>query len=171
MASKFSSRIPWREKLERQQAPKIMEIPTRMQKRLGKGTMVIPRPLDVDALISQSAERQARDSGSASRRTGQEIQGGCRLPLDHRNICEDRSGSCRRRTAKRTQAGDSLLEGADPRGQDQSQVTRRRRGTEEATCRRPPDRKDAREQSSHRKRLQESAAFRFSPAERTKTPV
>lgn len=51
MASKFSSRISWREKMERQQEPKIVEIPPRMQKRLGKGTMVIPRPLDVDALI------------------------------------------------------------------------------------------------------------------------
>src|ERR1051326_1821620 len=48
---KFSSRIPWRQKLERQQEPKIVEIPARMQLRLGKGRMVIPRPLDVDALI------------------------------------------------------------------------------------------------------------------------
>ena len=48
---KFSSRIPWRQKLERQQEPKIVEIPARMQSRLGKGRMVIPRPLDVDALI------------------------------------------------------------------------------------------------------------------------
>lgn len=51
MASKFSSRIPWREKLERPQEPKIVEIPPRMQGRFGKGTMVIPRPLDVDGLI------------------------------------------------------------------------------------------------------------------------
>jgi len=51
MASKFSSRVPWREKLERQQEPKIVDIPPRMQARFGVGTMVIPRPLDVDALI------------------------------------------------------------------------------------------------------------------------
>jgi hypothetical protein len=51
MPPKFSSRIPWREKLERQQQPKIVDIPPRMQARLGKGRMVIPRPLDVDALI------------------------------------------------------------------------------------------------------------------------
>jgi hypothetical protein len=51
MPSKFSSRIPWREKLARQQEAKIVQIPPRMQARFGKGTMVIPKPLDVDALI------------------------------------------------------------------------------------------------------------------------
>jgi hypothetical protein len=51
MAPKFSSRVPWREKLERVQEPKIVQIPRRMQARFGSGTMVIPRPLDVDALI------------------------------------------------------------------------------------------------------------------------
>jgi hypothetical protein len=51
MPAKFTSRTPWREKLERQQEPKIVDIPPRMQARMGKGRMVIPRPLDVDALI------------------------------------------------------------------------------------------------------------------------
>jgi hypothetical protein len=50
MSSKFSSRTPWREKLERQQEPKIVDIPPRMA-HFGKGTMVIPRPVDVDRLI------------------------------------------------------------------------------------------------------------------------
>ncbi|HZI58695.1 MAG TPA: MGMT family protein [Verrucomicrobiae bacterium] len=51
MPFKSSKRIPWRAKLERQQEIKIVDIPPRMQARLGKGRMVIPRPLDVDALI------------------------------------------------------------------------------------------------------------------------
>ena len=51
MASKFSSRTPWREKLERVQEAKIVQIPPRMQPRFGKGTMVVPKPLDVDELI------------------------------------------------------------------------------------------------------------------------
>jgi hypothetical protein len=51
MAVKFTSRVPWRQKLERQQEPKIVDIPPRMQARFGKGRMVIPKPLDVDALI------------------------------------------------------------------------------------------------------------------------
>lgn len=51
MPPKFSSRTPGREKLERHQEPKIVHIPPRMQSRMGKGRMVIPRPLDVDALM------------------------------------------------------------------------------------------------------------------------
>ncbi|HEU4391676.1 MAG TPA: hypothetical protein VFV34_28065 [Blastocatellia bacterium] len=67
----MKSRVPWREKLERHEA-KVVRIPPRMQKRYGAGTMLIPRPLDVDSLIrqvkkgqlvtqSQIRERLARD--------------------------------------------------------------------------------------------------------------
>ncbi len=51
MSSKSGSRISRREKLTRQQEAKIVEIPPRMQARFGKGKMLIPKPLDVDALI------------------------------------------------------------------------------------------------------------------------
>ena len=51
MADKFTSRTTWREKLERLQEPKVVAIPPAMQRRFGTGTMLIPRPLDVDALI------------------------------------------------------------------------------------------------------------------------
>ena len=50
MASKFSSKTSWREKLERH-AARMVDIPPRMQARFGTGKMLIPRPLDVDALI------------------------------------------------------------------------------------------------------------------------
>jgi hypothetical protein len=50
MSSRFISRTPWRDKLERQQEPKIVDIQPRMA-HFGKGAMVIPRPLDVDRLI------------------------------------------------------------------------------------------------------------------------
>lgn len=51
MPQKFTSRTSWREKLERTDHSKIVEIPASMAKRLGTGTMVIPKPLDVDAQI------------------------------------------------------------------------------------------------------------------------
>lgn len=51
MPARFRSRVPWRQKLEFQQEPKIVEVPERMRARFGAGRMVIPRPLDVDALI------------------------------------------------------------------------------------------------------------------------
>ena len=54
MPPKFTSRKSWREKLETQDHSKIIEIPSRMTKRFGEGTMLIPKPLDVDALIRKT---------------------------------------------------------------------------------------------------------------------
>jgi hypothetical protein len=43
----------WRQKLQEEHPNhgKVVTIPARMQKRFGEGTMVIPRPRDVDALM------------------------------------------------------------------------------------------------------------------------
>lgn len=43
----------WREKLEREQKAVISEIQTNMQHQYGKGTILIPRPIDVDALMQK----------------------------------------------------------------------------------------------------------------------
>ena len=53
MPGKFTSRTSWREKLEhpKPKLPKIVPIPPKMATRLGRGTLVIPHPLQVDALI------------------------------------------------------------------------------------------------------------------------
>ncbi|HEX3142565.1 MAG TPA: hypothetical protein VHQ64_01250 [Pyrinomonadaceae bacterium] len=50
MKSKFTSRTRWREKLEKPQQPKVVQIPPKMS-RFGKGTMLIPTPMLVDELI------------------------------------------------------------------------------------------------------------------------
>ena len=50
MKSKFSSRTRWREKLEKPQEPKVVQIPPKMS-RFGEGTMLIPTPMLVDTLI------------------------------------------------------------------------------------------------------------------------
>jgi hypothetical protein len=42
-------RLSWREKMNR--PAKVIDIPPKMQKRFGPGKMLIPSPLDVDALI------------------------------------------------------------------------------------------------------------------------
>jgi hypothetical protein len=54
VAPKFTSRTRWREKLEKQDHSKIVAIPPAMAKRLGSGTMLIPKPLDVDGLIRKT---------------------------------------------------------------------------------------------------------------------
>ena len=47
------TRTSWREKLNDDRHTKVCPIPEGMQKRFGLGTMLIPKPLDVDALIRQ----------------------------------------------------------------------------------------------------------------------
>lgn len=47
----MKTRKSWREKLDNPNLPKVEKIPQRMRKQLGTGTMLIPSPRDVDALI------------------------------------------------------------------------------------------------------------------------
>lgn len=49
MATK--SKKTWREKLEKPQESKIVQIPERMRKQWGPGTMVIATPMHVDSLV------------------------------------------------------------------------------------------------------------------------
>lgn len=58
MSTKFKSRTSWRDKLEKEDHSKIVLVPPRMQKSLGSGTMLIPKPLDVDALIRKTKKGQ-----------------------------------------------------------------------------------------------------------------
>jgi alkylated DNA nucleotide flippase Atl1 len=48
--SKFGSRVPWREKLEKPRQAKLVKVPPKMS-RFGTGTMLIPTPKLVDELI------------------------------------------------------------------------------------------------------------------------
>jgi hypothetical protein len=45
------TRKSWREKMDNPNLPKVVDIPPRMQKRLGKGTLLIPSPRDVESAI------------------------------------------------------------------------------------------------------------------------
>jgi hypothetical protein len=45
------TRKPWREKMDNPDLPKLVQIPPRMRKRFGRGTMLVPSPRDVDAVI------------------------------------------------------------------------------------------------------------------------
>jgi len=72
MEVKRKSRTPWRVKLEKEQEPKVVDIPPRMVKRFGTGKMLVPTPLLVDGLmhrvekgklvtVNQLRERLAKD--------------------------------------------------------------------------------------------------------------
>lgn len=75
MAGKFTSRTLWRAKLEKPHERKIGAIPPKMARQLGTGTLLIPRPLDVDAVVRKVGkgklvtvkgirEKLARDGGA-----------------------------------------------------------------------------------------------------------
>ncbi|MDI6892071.1 MAG: MGMT family protein [Actinomycetota bacterium] len=51
MSNKSKSGTPWREKLEKKQEPRVVDVPPKMVKRFGTGKILIPTPLLVDALI------------------------------------------------------------------------------------------------------------------------
>jgi len=75
--STAKSKTKWRQKLERDHPShgKVVDIPPRMQRQWGQGTMLIPEPLKMDALIrtvkngklvtvSQLMNRLATDAGA-----------------------------------------------------------------------------------------------------------
>jgi 6-O-methylguanine DNA methyltransferase, DNA binding domain len=47
----MKTRKSWREKMENPNLPKVVAIPPRMQGRFGAGSMLIPSPREVDAMI------------------------------------------------------------------------------------------------------------------------
>jgi len=47
----MKTRKSWQQKMDNPDLPKLVDIPPKMQKRLGKGTMLIPHPREVDAFI------------------------------------------------------------------------------------------------------------------------
>jgi hypothetical protein len=51
VAGKFISKTRWREKLEKDQPAKLARASGLLAKRLGPGNLLIPRPIDVDAVI------------------------------------------------------------------------------------------------------------------------
>ena len=52
MKKKFISRTSWREKIDKPQDVKIVKVPPKMS-RFGSGTMLIPTPKLIDAMIRQ----------------------------------------------------------------------------------------------------------------------
>jgi hypothetical protein len=54
MSAKCKPRGTWREKLEREQEPRVVDTPPKMQPKFGAGKMLIPTPALVDALMRKT---------------------------------------------------------------------------------------------------------------------
>lgn len=56
MSTKIKSKTHWRSKLEKPQEAKIVKLEGKAAEKWGGGTMVIPKPLDVDRLVKKIPE-------------------------------------------------------------------------------------------------------------------
>lgn len=76
----MKSRTSWREKLEKPQEPKIVDIPPKMS-HFGKGTMLIPTPKLVDELIRKIPRGKLVTIGELRRKLAAEFATDVTCPL------------------------------------------------------------------------------------------
>jgi alkylated DNA nucleotide flippase Atl1 len=80
VTTKLKSRIPWRDKLEKPQEPKLVKIPPKMA-RFGKGTMLIPTPKLVDQLLRRIPKGKLVTVGEIRKRLAMDFAADVTCPL------------------------------------------------------------------------------------------
>jgi len=78
--NKFRSRVPWREKIEKPQEPKLVQVPPRMS-QFGKGLMLIPTPKLVDETVRQIARGRLVTVGEIRRKLAADFAADVTCPL------------------------------------------------------------------------------------------
>ena len=80
MKNKFTSRIPWTEKLNKPQEPRIVKIPPRM-KQFGQGTMIIPTPKLVENIVCKIRMGKLMTVGDIRRKLAKDFSADVTCPL------------------------------------------------------------------------------------------
>jgi hypothetical protein len=80
VTNKFRSRVPWREKMERPQEPKLVQVPPKMS-QFGKGMMLIPTPKLVDEIVRQVARGRLVTVGEIRRKLAADFSADLTCPL------------------------------------------------------------------------------------------
>ena len=80
MKNEFRSRVPWREKMEKPQEPKLVEIPPKIS-QFGKGSMLIPTPKLVDEIVRQVPRGRLVTVGEIRRRLAADFSADVTCPL------------------------------------------------------------------------------------------
>lgn len=77
------TRKTWRQKLEEEHPEhgKVVDIPPKMQDRLGIGKMLIPKPLDVDALIKKIQKGKLATVTQIRDKLAKAAQAHCSCPM------------------------------------------------------------------------------------------
>ena len=78
---KLKAGSTWRAKLEKDQPPKVVKVPPKMQKRFGTGTMLVPQPLDVDALIRKIPKGKLATISQIGDRLAKDCKADCACPM------------------------------------------------------------------------------------------
>jgi len=78
--NRFRSRVPWREKMEKPQEPKLVQVPPKMS-RFGKGMMLIPTPKLVDRMVRQVARGRLVTVGEIRRKLAADFSADVTCPL------------------------------------------------------------------------------------------
>ena len=80
MKNKLTSRTTWREKLNKPQEPKLVEVPAQMA-RCGKGMMLIPTPKLVDRIVRTAGKGRLLTVGEIRRKLAQDFCADVTCPL------------------------------------------------------------------------------------------
>jgi alkylated DNA nucleotide flippase Atl1 len=78
--NEFRSRVPWREKMEKPQEPKLVQVPPKMS-QFGKGMMLIPTPKLVDGIVRQVPRGRLVTVGEIRRRLAADFSADVTCPL------------------------------------------------------------------------------------------
>ena len=76
----MKTKLSWREKLEKPQQPKLVQIPPKMS-RFGKGTMLIPTPMLVDELVRRIPKGKLVTVGELRRKLAADFAADVTCPL------------------------------------------------------------------------------------------
>ncbi|HEV8140465.1 MAG TPA: hypothetical protein VGP81_11885 [Pyrinomonadaceae bacterium] len=80
MKTEFTSRNPWRAKLEKPQEPKVVPVPPKMA-RFGKGSMLIPTAKLVDELIRRIPKGKLATVSELRRKLASDFNADVTCPL------------------------------------------------------------------------------------------
>ena len=81
MSIKWKPWGTWRAKLEKEQEPKVVDVPPKMAKRFGTGKMLIATPLLVDALMRQVPQGKLVTIGQIRERLAKDFCADSTCPL------------------------------------------------------------------------------------------
>jgi hypothetical protein len=77
----FRTKTKWRDKVNKIKEIEMVDIPPKMQERFGKGKMLIPRPVDIERLVSTVKKGKLITKSELRRKLAEESKADVTCPL------------------------------------------------------------------------------------------